>query len=414
MSSCFDKAGCCDRHPHYKLVSPNYESPHHAVNPLLLFSIANERSKTMTAADALPHSSPPVIDQPSAVRHGEALDQPALTAYLAAQRPDLVGELHITQFPSGYSNLTYLIRIGQQELILRRPPFGVSERSAHDMGREFRVLSGLQRVYTKAPRPLFYCADEKVLGAPFYGMERIRGVILRATTPPGVELTPPLMKALSLTAIETLAEIHALDVNAAGLADLGRPSGYIERQLHGWQRRYASAQTATLPRLEAVMAWLNAHQPSSSGATLIHNDFKYDNLVLDPQNLTKVIAVLDWEMCTVGDPLMDLGTTLGYWIEANDPPSLKGMFGLTALPGNAHRGELVEHYQAVSGRNVADPLFYYVYGLFKIAVIIQQIYYRYRQGTTQDQRFAQLDQVVRDCADLATTALEKNRIYHLS
>ena len=282
------------------------------------------------------------------------------------------------------------------------------------MGREYRVLSGLYRVYRKVPRPLLYCEDDTVLGTPFYVMERVRGAILRAQPPTDLVLTPTLMQQLSFAAIDTLADIHALNVEAAGLADLGRPEGYVERQLRGWQRRYDNARTESIPQLEAVMRWLEGHQPTSGVGTLIHNDFKYDNLVLNPTDLTQVIAVLDWEMCTLGDPLMDLGTTLGYWIEANDPPSLVNMFGLTALPGNANRGELVARYESKSGRAVTNPLFYYVYGLFKIAVIIQQIYHRYRQGATQDPRFAQLDQVVRDCALLATLALEKKRIYQLT
>ncbi len=355
-----------------------------------------------------------VLDQPTTVRRGEELDQNALATYLATHLSDLTGPLEIRQFPSGFSNLTYLLRIGDEELVLRRPPFGATIRSAHDMGREYRVLSGLRRVYAKVPCPLLYCEDETVLGAPFYLMERVQGTILRAQPLAGVQLTPALMKQLSFAAIDTLAEIHALDMAAAGLADLGRPVGYVARQIQGWQRRYENAQTEALPLLEEVMQWLTRHQPPSGTAALIHNDFKYDNLLLDPADLTRVLAVLDWEMCTVGDPLMDLGTTLGYWIEANDPPALIGMFGLTALPGNANRGELVARYQEVSGRTVENPLFYYVYGLFKIAVIIQQIYHRYQQGSTQDPRFAQLDQVVRDCAYLATLALEKDRIYALT
>lgn len=377
-----------------------------------------ESSKAMSNPSHPSNSAGPVLDQvldqPTTIRQGEELDQRALATYLTTELPDLSGSIQIRQFPSGFSNLTYLLYIGDKEFVLRRPPFGATIRSAHDMGREYRVLSGLRRVYAKVPRPLLYCEDETVLGAPFYLMERVQGTILRAQPPTDLLLTAPLMKQLSFAAIDTLAEIHGLDMTAAGLADLGRPVGYVERQIQGWQRRYQNAQTESLPLLDEVMQWLAHHQPPSGTATLIHNDFKYDNLVLDPADLTKVVAVLDWEMCTIGDPLMDLGTTLGYWIEANDPPALVDMFGLTALPGNANRGELVVRYQQVSGRTVTDPLFYYVYGLFKIAVIIQQIYQRYRQGSTQDPRFAKLDQVVRDCAYLATLALDKDRIYHLT
>lgn len=351
-----------------------------------------------------------MIDQPTTVRTGEELDLLRLERYLSQHLTDAKGPLVVEQFPSGYSNLTYLLRMGAQELVLRRPPFGANIKSAHDMGREYKVLSGLRRVYSKVPQPLLYCEDEAVIGAPFYVMERVRGMVLRAQPPQGVALTPAVMIRLSEQAIDTLAELHGLDVVAAGLADLGRPQGYVDRQISGWTRRYRAAQTDEVPALEQIMPWLEQHRPGDSGATLIHNDYKYDNLILDSTDLTKVIAVLDWEMCTLGDPLMDLGTTLGYWIEANDPPALIGMFGLTALPGNLTRQQVLDRYKIASGREVKQPLFYYVYGLFKIAVIIQQIYARYRQGHTQDERFARLDQVVRDCGQLAVLALEKERI----
>ncbi|MCB0105209.1 MAG: phosphotransferase family protein, partial [Caldilineaceae bacterium] len=344
----------------------------------------------MSEQDERQQTDPTFLDSSTTIRPGEELNTTALAQYLTTHLPACTGALQLSQFPSGFSNLTYLLRMGDREMVLRRPPFGANIRSAHDMGREYRVLSGLRRVYHKVPEPLIYCEDESVIGAPFYVMERVQGVILRAVPPPRVPLSPSLMQQLSLAAIDTLAEIHGLDVAAAGLADLGRPAGYVERQLRGWQRRYEAAETTPLPLLDEVITWLNRRQPPSQEGTLIHNDFKYDNLVLAPSDLTQVLAVLDWEMCTLGDPLMDLGTTLGYWIEANDPPSLIGMFGLTALPGNLDRGSLVLRYQEVSERTVSDPLFYYVYGLFKIAVIIQQIYHRYRTGNTQDARFAQL------------------------
>lgn len=355
-----------------------------------------------------------MIDQPTTVRTGEELDLLRLADYLAHHLTNAKGPLVVEQFPSGYSNLTYLLRMGEQELVLRRPPFGANIKSAHDMGREYKVLAGLRRVYAKVPTPLLYCEDEHVIGAPFYVMMRVRGMVLRANPPRDLVLPPTLLKRLSEQAIDTLAEIHGLDVAAAGLGDLGRPQGYTERQISGWTRRYRAAQTDEVPTLEQIMPWLQETLPGDSGASLIHNDFKYDNLILDANDLTKVLAVLDWEMCTLGDPLMDLGTTLGYWIEANDPPALIEMFGLTALPGNLNRQQVLERYRVASGREVKQPLFYYVYGLFKIAVIIQQIYARYRQGHTQDARFAHLDQVVRDCGELAVLALEKNRISGLT
>jgi aminoglycoside phosphotransferase (APT) family kinase protein len=344
------------------------------------------------------------------VRPGEELPVDALAAYLQAHLPDLAGPLTVAQFPKGYSNLTYLLRMGGQELVLRRPPFGADIATAHDMGREYRVLSGLTRVYPKVPRPLLYCEDPSVIGAPFYVMERLQGVVLRAGLDPAAAPSPAVMAGLAAAAVDNLAAIHALDLEAAGLADLGKPDGYVARQVHGWIKRYRAAQTDDLPDLDATMDWLVAHLPSESGAALIHNDYKYDNLVLDPADLTRILAVLDWEMCTVGDPLMDLGTVLGYWIEASDPPALAGMFGLTTLPGNLDRQGVVDRYAAASGRALAEPVFYYVYGLVKIAGIIQQIYARYRRGHTQDARFAGLAGVVAGCGALAGRALDRGRI----
>jgi aminoglycoside phosphotransferase (APT) family kinase protein len=355
-----------------------------------------------------------MIDQATTVRRGEELDLPSLEVYLAAKVPELRGPLVIEQFPRGYSNLTYLLRMGSRELVLRRPPFGANIQSAHDMGREYRVLSGLIRVYPKVPRPLLYCEDLDIIGAPFYVMERVQGMILRAQPPRGLALPPELMSKLSAALIDNLAVIHAVDYQAAGLADLGKPAGYVGRQIGGWARRYRNAQTDDLPAVEQAITWLEQHMPLESGAAIIHNDYKYDNVVLAADDLTNIVAVLDWEMCTLGDPLMDLGTTLGYWIEPDDPPALQGMFGLTTLPGNLDRRQLLDRYMAASGCNIENPLFYYVYGLFKIAVIIQQLYYRYRQGHTQDERFAGLLDVVRGCGDMAVLALEKEQISHLT
>lgn len=355
-----------------------------------------------------------IIDQPTSVRHGEELNLPALASYLTSHLPELSGRLVVEQFPSGYSNLTYLIRLGPRELVLRRPPFGANIKSAHDMGREYKVLTGLRRVYPHVPEPLIYCADESVIGAPFYVMARVQGVILRAQPPQGIMLTPELMMRLSGAIIDNLAAIHALDYQAAGLADLGKPEGYVTRQVGGWSKRYRAAQTEEIAGVEAALTWLEQHMPSESAAAIIHNDYKYDNVILAADDLTRVVAVLDWEMCTLGDPLLDLGTTLGYWIEPHDPPALQAMFGLTRLPGNLDRQQVVERYMAASGRNIPDPLFYYIYGLFKIAGIIQQIYYRYQQGHTQDARFASLIDVVRGCGYMVELALEKGRIARLT
>jgi len=351
-----------------------------------------------------------IIDQATPIRQGEEVDSAVLERYLRAKLPEAAGPLTIAQFPRGFSNLTYLLRLGDQELVLRRPPFGAAIKSAHDMGREYRVLRALHPVYPKAPRPLLYCDDATVIGAPFYVMERRRGVILRGQPPAALGLTPAAMRQIAGAAIDNLAAIHAIDYAAAGLADLGRPEGYVARQIDGWTKRYRAAQTDDLAPIETLIDWLAMHQPSASGAALIHNDYKFDNLMLAPDNLTEIVAVLDWEMCTLGDPLLDLGTTLGYWIEPGDPPALQAMLGLTAAPGNLTRREVVARYVAASGRTVDDPRFYYLFGVFKIAVIVQQIYARYRRSATQDARFAGLGAVVAACGQLGIAAVEQGQI----
>jgi aminoglycoside phosphotransferase (APT) family kinase protein len=357
------------------------------------------------------------IDRSVAVRPGEELDAEKLAAYLREHLPDLASDapLEIEQFPSGHSNLTYLLCVGEREMVLRRPPFGARIKTAHDMGREYHILTHLAGVYTRVPRVLAFCEDESVLGAPFYVMERLKGVILRAAAPTGLELTPSLMRALCENFMSNLVEIHRIDYQSAGLGDLGRPAGYVRRQIEGWTQRYSNARTDDLPDIERVAAWLAEHMPPDAGAALIHNDYKYDNLVLAPDDISRIIGVLDWEMATIGDPLMDLGTSLGYWVDPNDPPELQALrFGLTTLPGNLNRRELAEHYAQLSGRDVSDILFYYVYALFKIAIIVQQIYARYKAGLTQDKRFARLGDAVRVLGQAAMLAIDKKRIDDLT
>ena len=357
-----------------------------------------------------------LIDSPRPVRAGEELDAEKLSAYLLAHIQDLAGPLIVEQFPSGFSNLTYLIRMGDRELVLRRPPVGAKIKSAHDMGREFKILSHLYPAYGKVPRPLLFCQDESVLGAPFYVMERVRGTILRAQLPKGVELTADTMRNLSESFVSNLVEIHGVDYQAAGLSDLGLAKGYVKRQVDGWTRRYYNARTDDVSEIDHLATWLTDNLLSDSeGAALIHNDYKYDNLVLSPNNLAEVIAVLDWEMATIGDPLMDFGTTLGYWVDADDDDNWKQFaFGITSMPGSFSRSDLIQQYSQLSGRDLSNVVFYYAYGLLKIAVIVQQIYFRYRQGLTKDPRFAQLDKLVKACGNMAQRAIEKRRVDRLS
>jgi aminoglycoside phosphotransferase (APT) family kinase protein len=370
-------------------------------------------------------------DVPGPVRPGEELPAAPLAAWLREHLPEAAGHpatapLLVEQFPGGHSNLTYLLRFGEREMVLRRPPAGASVKTAHDMGREHRVLSRLHQVYPKAPRALAACDDPAVAGAPFFIMERVHGVVPRRPPQregpqpaPGAVWEPRRWRALSEAAVDALAELHAVDFAAAGLADLGRPAGYAERQVRGWTERWQRAATDPVPDLDAAAAWLAERLPrrrpeaEEAGAALLHNDFKYDNLVLAP-DLGRIVAVLDWEMATVGDPLMDLGTSLGYWLDADDAEARRLLpVGLTALPGNLSRVEVVERYARASGREVSEILFYYVFGLLKIAVIAQQIYHRYRRGLTHDRRFAALLEGVRLLGRTAAQAIARRRIDRL-
>lgn len=369
------------------------------------------------------------LDRPGPVRSGEELDRATVLRYLTRALPHLFADhstsedppLEIRQFGRGYSNLTYLVRVGAvkgetvgHEMVLRRPPFGSRVETAHDMGREHRVLSCLHPIWDKAPKPLAFCGDADVLGAPFYLMERVCGLILRRDPPPGVDLSPEVARRLSETFVDTLAELHGLDLESTGLGELGKPEGYVERQVHGWTKRYRGSQTDDITDLEEVAKWMTGRLPEvvpRSTAAFVHNDFKYDNLVLDPEDPTRIRAVLDWEMATVGDPMMDLGTTLGYWVEADDPDPLQQLrFGPTHLPGSLGRRELAERYGARVGREMPDLAFYYVFGLFKIAVIAQQIYYRWKQGLTRDERFAALIHAIRTLGRIAASAAETGRV----
>ena len=355
------------------------------------------------------------VDAAKPVRAGEELDLARLEPYLRERLPPWDGPLTLAQFPGGHSNLTYLLQLGNRQIVLRRPPFGSKVKTAHDMGREHRILSRLPDVYAKAPRALLYCEDLTVVGSTFYLMERVEGVVLRGTRPKGVNLDEGTMRRLSEATVDGLAELHAVDYAAAGLGDLGHPEGYVARQVSGWSERYVKSRTDDIPEMETVARWLADHKPPREAtATLIHNDFKYDNLVLDSGDLTKIRAVLDWEMATVGDPLMDLGTTLAYWIDPDDPEPMRVLpFGPASLPGNLRRLEVVDRYGTTTGRDVGNVLFYYAYASFKVAVIAQQIYYRYAQGLTKDDRFAAMIAGVRILATQAARAIELGRIDRL-
>jgi aminoglycoside phosphotransferase (APT) family kinase protein len=342
-------------------------------------------------------------DEPQEVREGAALDAAALAPYLATL--GLTGPIEIKQFGRGYSNVTYSVRVGERDLVLRRGPPGVKIASAHDMGREHKILSRLASVWPKVPKVIALCEDESVIGGPFYVMERVRGVILRAKLPDGIALPPERMKTLSEAMVDTLAEIHTVDLVKAGLADLGKPAGYNQRQVKGWSERYLKAQTDEIPEMAEVAAWLAANTPPESAATLIHNDFKYDNVVLS-EALDRVIAVLDWEMSTIGDPLMDVGCALSYWVEEHDPMLLRATrFGPTDLPGNLTRRQFVDRWQEKTGLTATNMPFYYAFALFKLAVVAQQLYQRYAKGLTKEPRYAFMIEGVKGLSRAATRVI---------
>lgn len=345
------------------------------------------------------------------MRSGEELDSASLGAFLARQFPNLDGPLVVEQFPSGHSNLTYLVRLGDREMVLRRPPFGTKVKGAHDMSRECRVLSKLHPVYPPAPQVLVYCDDASVLGAPFYLMERIPGVIIRRDPPRGLPFTNETARQLSESFIDNLVRLHALDYGRIGLADLGKPHGYLERQVRGWIDRYHGSETHKLPEVERISPWLVEHMPFSSEATLIHNDYKYDNVVLDPEDVTHIIGVLDWEMSTIGDPLTDLGTTLAYWLDPHDSAELREIrWSPSMYAGSLTRAQLVERYVRATGRDSSNMVFYLAFARFKVAVILQQIYYRYHHGLTHDERFAAMPERIRILVRASLETIESNSI----
>jgi aminoglycoside phosphotransferase (APT) family kinase protein len=336
-----------------------------------------------------------LLDHPAAIRSGEELDLAKLEPYLRRHFSDASGELRVRQFPSGHSNLTYSIHLGTTELVLRRPPFGSKVKSAHDMSREFRVLSKLHSVYSPAPQALFYCDQPEVIGAPFYVMEPVRGIILRRKLPPGLDFSAEKANQLSESFVENLIRLHRVDYAAAGLADLGKPEGYLERQVRGWTERYYGSKTHDYPEVEKITAWMQQQMPRTSAVALIHNDYKYDNVVLDASDIAKIVGVLDWEMSTIGDPLTDLGTALAYWVDATDPEEVQeNRWGPTTEPGSFTRAEIVEYYAAKTGCDVSQIPFYLAFARFKLAVIVQQIYYRYHQGLTKDERFASMPEKI--------------------
>jgi aminoglycoside phosphotransferase (APT) family kinase protein len=358
------------------------------------------------------------IDSPTGIRQGEEIDLVKLNDFIQSVLPGFEPVVEIAQFPGGYSNLTYLLKTAGKAYVLRRPPFGAKDiKGGHDMSREYKILSALQTSgYQKIPEPVIYTEDESVMGCPFYIMKRVEGIILRAKDAPKLigNVSPEMMRRMSEAVCDNLVELHAIDIEATNtdqpaLINIGKPEGYIQRQVEGWHKRYSASQTDEIPAMDNLVNWLRANLPAEGKPTLIHNDYKYDNLVLNVDNWSDILAVLDWEMTTVGDPMMDLGTTLSYWAEANDGLFEKG-FNLSWLPGNLTRQEFNERYAEKSGRDVSNILYFYVFGLFKNSVVIQQIYNRYKKGLTKDERFAELIYGVKALSKKGVNSIEKGKM----
>ena len=336
-----------------------------------------------------------LTDRPGAIRQGEELDARAIDTYLKAHISDLRGEPQISQFPGGASNLTYLLRYADRELVLRRPPFGSKAKSAHDMGREFRILNQLRNAFPYCPQAFVHCTDTSVIGAEFYVMQRLDGIILRADLPAELQFTPAQTTTLCKSFIDRLVELHQVDYQACGLAELGKPEGYVARQIMGWSERYDNARTPDAPAWQEVRTWLEEKMPADHPRpAIVHNDYRFDNVILDANDPLRIIGVLDWELTTLGDPLMDLGNTLAYWIEAGDPAPVQLMRRQPSnAPGMLTRQAFVDYYAERAGIRIDSFDFYYIYGLFRLAGIVQQIYYRYYHGQTADKRFASFVQM---------------------
>lgn len=357
------------------------------------------------------HTDVELVEEPG----GATADGLSLARLEAFLRPRIAlppGPLSAERLPHGHSNLTYLIRCGDARWVLRRPPPGDVASSAHDMRREHRFMAALYAAYPLAPRSLVFSDDLEVIGAPFHLVEYRAGIVAREAAPAGALRDERALRELCRNVVDGLVRLHAVDYRAVGLADAARPEAYAARQVEGWSQRYARAATEAVPEMAEVSAWLASHVPEPVAASVVHNDFKFDNLLLDPADPTRIVGVLDWEMSTIGDPWMDVGTTLALWFEPGDPAPLRAVRpGPSLWPGSLRRAEVVEAYADRGGAVPADAiLFYYCYGLFKLAVIFQQSYARYQRGDTRDARFAGYRDKVAALASHAAATLASGRL----
>ena len=358
------------------------------------------------------------------IRAGEELNLQALEDYLREHLPELLpGEqfdrarIAVEQFPGGHSNLTYLVRLGGHEFVLRRPPFGPVAPTAHDMPREYRLLVAVNPLFPLAPRPYLLCEDTSIIGVPFYLMERRRGLVIRRDTPKEIGDDLELRRRVSEGMIDTLAALHSVDIYTSGLVNIGKPVGFVTRQVRGWTERWDRSKTSELVEIDQVIQWLVDRLPpepdpeAGRAATLVHNDFKLDNTMLDPSDPARIVAVLDWEMCTVGDPLIDVGIFLCYWAKKEDPEARRESISpVTTEPGWISRQQIIERYAERTGRDLSGIAFYEVFALFKVAVVLQQIYFRYERGQTHDERFREFDKRVAGLARAAWDLAERSGI----
>ena len=352
---------------------------------------------------SLPYVDPELID----VRPDEQLDLARLEPWLRTHLPATDGPLTVHQFGGGHANLTYLIRFGRQEYVLRRPPLGPVAPRSHDMTREHRVLARLGEAFLLAPTSFALCEDPAVLGVDFHVMERRHGFVVRGALPEVLKGDPAGTRRLGEMVVDTIADLHRVDPVAVGLADLGRPEGFLTRQLSGWSTRWHAAANRELASVDQIIGWLHDNPPTSQTTTLLHNDYRLDNILVDTVDPATPKAVLDWDMCTLGDPLMDLGYLLNAWVHADDDPAWRGMTTMPSYePGFPTRQEAVERYARRTGCDVSRVHWYYIFGVFKLIVILQQIYIRFLRGQTQDERFAPLGGRVQRLADKGITLLE--------
>jgi aminoglycoside phosphotransferase (APT) family kinase protein len=348
------------------------------------------------------------LDRPADIRTGDEFDIIKVSAFVKQHIPGLQGEMKVHQFKGGASNLTYQLDFDNASFIMRTPPAGTKAKSAHDMGREYRVMQQLKPVYPYVPDMIAFAKDESIIGREFYIMQKLIGIIPRANLPKGMELSEAQVRQLCTNVIDRMIELHKVDYRAAGLADLGKGAGYVQRQISGWTDRYIKAKTDNVPDFARVMQWLADHMPQDIATCVIHGDFRFDNVVLDPQDPTQVIGVLDWEMATLGDPLMDLGNSLAYWVEADDPIQMQmSRRQPTHLPGMMTREEVIRHYCAAMGYHDIDFTFYRIYGLFRLAVIVQQIYYRFHHGQTDNPVFGSFYVMVQYLNEYCEELLDK-------